>query len=217
MSWHVIRNYNRHRKKYGGKAMKESKKKKFSLEKVHPYSIIVMVLIIAYICALLLPAGEFDRVEKNGEMVVVPGSFHYVEKVVPTPFDLLKSVQLGYIDSAQIFFFIVIAYAFVYIATVNGTMLAALGGLAKKLGSKSYIFIPVSVLIFGFLGATAGIYEEVYGLIPVFMGLAVALGYDSIVGGAIVFVGTATGFAAALTNPFTLGIAQGLAGVPLYS
>ena len=62
-----------------------------------------------------------------------------------------------------------------------------------------------------------GIYEEVYGMVPVFVGIAAALGYDVVVGGAIVFVGIATGFAAATTNPFSIGIAQSIAGVPMFS
>jgi uncharacterized ion transporter superfamily protein YfcC len=47
------------------------------------------------------------------------------------------------------------------------------------------------------------LYEETYGLIPAFIAIAIALGYDGLVGGAIVFVGVATGFAAATINPFT--------------
>ena len=59
--------------------------------------------------------------------------------------------------------------------------------------------------------------DRVYGLVPVFLGIAVALGYDIVVGGAIVYVGVATGFAAATTNPFSVGIAQSIAEVPMFS
>ena len=50
-----------------------------------------------------------------------------------------------------------------------------------------------------------------------FIPLARRLGYDSIVGTSIPFLGAAAGFAAAFFNPFTVGIAQSIAGVPLYS
>ena len=73
------------------------------------------------------------------------------------------------------------------------------------------------MLIFGVLSSTTGIYEEVYGMVPVFIGIVTALGYDAVVGGAIVFVGVATGFAAATTNPFSVGIAQSIAGISMYS
>lgn len=99
----------------------------------------------------------------------------------------------------------------------NGTLNALIGGLIRGLGEKTFLIIPVGMAVFGILGSTMGIFEEVYGMVPVFAGIAVALGYDIIVGGAIVFVGVATGFAAATLNPFSVGIAQGIAGVPMFS
>ncbi len=193
-------------------------KKKFNIADLHPYTVILAMVIIAFLLAVVLPAGEFDRIENaDGDMVVVANSYHAIEKDIPNIFDAMVNIQLGFVDTASITFFILFAYAFVYMLTVNGTMNTALGGVARGLGNKTFLFIPISVFMFGLLGSTAGLYEEVYGLIPVFIGAALALGYDRVVGGAIVFVGVATGFAAALTNPFTIGIAQTVAGVPLYS
>ncbi len=54
-------------------------------------------------------------------------------------------------------------------------------------------------------------------LILIFVPLALSLGYDSLVGTAIPFLGAAAGFAGAFFNPFTVGIAQGIVGLPLYS
>lgn len=194
------------------------KKKLFDFENIHPYVVILCVVFAVYLLCVLLPSGSFDRVANaDGDMIVVAGSYHSIEKDIPSIFDLFLNIQLGYVDTASITFFIIFAYAFVYMLTVNGTMNVALGNLAQKLGSKTHLFIPISMIAFGFLGSTAGLYEEVYGLIPVFIGAAMALGYDAVVGGAIVFVGVATGFAAAMTNPFTIGIAQGVAKVPLFS
>lgn len=73
------------------------------------------------------------------------------------------------------------------------------------------------MIVFGICGSTFGLYEETYGLLPAFMGISVALGYDALVGGAAVILGTATGFAAATLNPFTIGIAQGIAELPIGS
>lgn len=201
-------------KKNGGK-----KKKKFiDFENIHPYVVILSVVIAVYVLCVILPSGTFDRVANaDGDMIVVAGTYHAIAKDMPSIFDLFLNIQLGYVDTASITFFIIFAYGFVYMLTVNGTMNVVLGNLAAKLGNKTHLFIPISMVAFGILGSTAGLYEEVYGLIPVFIGAAIALGYDAVVGGAIVFVGVATGFAAALTNPFTIGIAQGVAKVPLFS
>lgn len=200
------------------KKQKEPKKKRFDFENIHPYVVILSVVFAVFLMCAVLPSGEFDRAENaDGDMIVIAGTYHVIEKTVPSIFDLFLNIQLGFVDTASITFFIIFAYAFVFMLTKNGTMNVVLGSIATRLGDRTHLFIPISMIAFGLLGSTAGLYEEVYGLIPVFIGAAIALGYDAVVGGAIVFVGVATGFAAALTNPFTVGIAQGVANVPLYS
>ncbi len=204
--------------KEGPRDKKPKKKKWIDFENIHPYVVILSVVFAVFLLCMVLPSGEFQRIENaEGDLIVVAGTYEMIEKSVPSIFDLFLNIQLGFVDTASITFFIIFAYAFVYMLTKNGTMNVVLGGIASKLGDKTHFFIPISMVAFGLLGSTAGLYEEVYGLIPVFIGAAIALGYDAVVGGAIVFVGVATGFAAALTNPFTIGIAQGVANVPLYS
>ena len=73
------------------------------------------------------------------------------------------------------------------------------------------------MLCFGILGSTMGMFEETYGLLPVFISIAAVIRYDAIVGGSIIYLGVAIGFAAATINPFTIGIAQEVAGVALFS
>ena len=77
--------------------------------------------------------------------------------------------------------------------------------------------IPVLMLVFSIAGSVFGMCEETMPFILIFIPLALSLGYDSIVGVAIPFLGAAAGFAAAFFNPFTVGIAQGLSNLPLYS
>jgi uncharacterized ion transporter superfamily protein YfcC len=73
------------------------------------------------------------------------------------------------------------------------------------------------MVIFSLGGSVFGMSEEVIPFVIIFIPLARRLGYDSIVGVAIPFLGAAAGFAAAFFNPFTVGIAQSIAGIPLYS
>lgn len=200
---------------------KESRgvKEKFSFKVPHTYVILFVVLIFFSILGYIIPSGEFQRVQdlSTGKMVVVPGTYRAIEGNPPSVFDIFIAVQRGFIEVADIIFFIFFAYGYVYMLIQNGTLDAILGFLIRKLGNRVELLIPVIMMTFGILGATMGMYEEVYGLFPVFIGIAVALGYDAIVGGAMVTVGVATGFAAAITNPFTLGVAQGIIGLPLFS
>lgn len=199
----------------------EGKKKKFnlSIKMPHTYVLLSCILIAVAILANIIPAGEFQRVQDvaSGKMVVIPGTFQVIKGSSFGIFDLFMAVQKGFVDAADIIFFIIFAYGFVYMLIKNGTFDAVLGTLIRKLGNKIQLMIPVCMLTFGILGATMGLYEEAYGLLPVFIGMAVALGYDAVVGGAIVFIGVSTGFSAAILNPFTVGVAQQIAGVPMLS
>lgn len=202
-----------------GKLKDRVKNKLMSIRMPHTYVLLTIILLLVVAFTSMIPAGEYVRVldEVSNRMVVVPGSFHEVEGSRPGFFDIFLAIQRGYVSAADVLFLIIFAYGYVYTLIENGTLGSLINCMIKALGSKTYLIIPAGMLVFGILGSTMGIFEEVYGMIPVFAGIAVALGYDTIVGGSIVFIGVATGFAAATTNPFSIGIAQSIAGVPMYS
>ncbi|MEG0804031.1 MAG: YfcC family protein, partial [Pygmaiobacter sp.] len=199
--------------------MRNFKSKLSQFKMPHTYVILTIILLLVVLLTYLIPAGQYDRVldDVSGKMVVVADSFHATTGVRPGLFDIFLSLQRGYVSAANILFLIVFAYGYVYMLIDNGTLHNSINVLIRTMGNKTHLLIPVCMMLFGLLGSTLGIYEEVYGLVPVFIGIAVALGYDTVVGGAIVFVGIATGFAAATTNPFSIGIAQSIAEVPMFS
>lgn len=199
--------------------MKKIKDKLLNIKMPHTYVILTVILVAITLLTYVIPAGEYTRVldSVSGKMVVISDSFHLTQGIRPGVFDMFLALQRGYVSASDILFLIVFAYGYVYMLTENGTLNSSINMLIRILGNKTYMIIPVCMFIFGVLGSTMGIFEEVYGLVPVFIGIGVALGYDIVVGGAIVFVGVATGFAAATTNPFSIGIAQSIAEVPLFS
>lgn len=185
----------------------------------HTYVILTIILLVVVGLTYIIPGGEYDQVidSANGKTIVLPESFHFVEGNRPGFFDIFLSVSRGYVSAADILFLIVFAYGFVYVLKDNGTLDAAVSALLKLMGKRTELLIPVGMLLFGLLGSTLGIFEETYGLVPLFASIMLALGYDNLVGGAVVYIGVATGFAAAMTNPFSVGIAQTIADVPLNS
>lgn len=191
-------------------------KRKFKMP--HTYVIIFGMVILAAILANVVPAGQFERIaDEFGNTIVVADSFQYLPKVGIGFFDTFVSIQQGFIDASQIIFFIIFAYAFVYMLLKNGTFDAVLGATLRKVGNRIELIIPICMIAFGVLGSTMGLFEETYGLLPVFISIAIALGYDAILGGSIVYIAVAVGFAAATINPFTIGIAQEVAGVEMFS
>lgn len=79
------------------------------------------------------------------------------------------------------------------------------------------IVITLVMLLFGLFGAVFGMSEETIAFVAVVIPLAKSLGYDEIVGVCMVYVAAHVGFAGAMLNPFTIGIAQDMAGIPLFS
>lgn len=194
----------------------DKKRKKFTMP--HAYIILIIIIMFSMVLTWVLPAGNFQY-EYNEVLdrdLVVPGSYQVAEESSPVgPWAMVMSIFNGVVEASDIIFFILFAAAYVFVLSETGALNALTGAMLRKLGERDHLIIPLFMIIFALGGTTIGLYEETYGLIPAFIVIAVTLGYDRIVGGAIVFVGVATGFAAAVLNPFTIGIASSVAQVPL--
>lgn len=191
-------------------------KAKKKLQFPHTFVLIFFITMATAVLANFIPAGEYDRIldEATGRMVVVADSFHYIDKIGCSPFGFFASFPEGFVNTADIFFFIIFAYFFVRTLMENGTFDALVGWALRTAGNNVQLIIPLCMTLFGILGSTIGLYEETYGMIPVFMALGIAMGFDGIVGSSIVYIAVAVGFASATINPFTIGVAQPVADVP---
>lgn len=197
--------------------MEKVKKKEFRF----PSSAIILFMLVVLVMILtwVVPAGQFDKVmnEQIGAEVVDPGSFHSVEQSPVNPFKMFVAIAQGYIDGSPIIFLIIFGYFWVYSVMQTGAFGAMINKLLNSRMRDSRLFIPAVMLVFALAGSTYGEFETVYGLIPIFIGLAIALGYDAIVGFCISGMAVAIGFASATTNPFTIGIAQNYSNLPMFS
>ena len=141
-------------------------------------------------------------------------------KAVPRAQWLLIAPIRGYLDGALIIAFLILIGGAFSVIQATGTIEFAIRRITVALTAHprlEKLMIPVLVTIFSLAGSVFGMAEEVIPFVLVFVPLALSLGYDSIVGVAIPFLGAAAGFGAAFFNPFTVGVAQGLVGLPLYS
>ncbi|PAB60816.1 YfcC family protein [Anaeromicrobium sediminis] len=197
-----------------GKAMD---KRKFKVP--HTYVILFSVIIVMALLTYVIPAGEFDRVkdEATGRTVVDPVSFHSVDQNPTKFFDLFKSVPNGMKAASGIVFFIFIVGGSFQIITGTGAVEAGIGKIAVGLKGKEKIMIPIFIGLFAVGGGTFGMAEEVIVFVPIGIALARALGYDAITGTAMITLGAAVGFTSGFMNPFTVGVAQGISELPLFS
>ncbi len=183
----------------------------------HTYVIIFAMVAICAVLTWIIPAGVFDRTTSAaGYTTVVPGSYHQVESTPVGIVGIFYSIEQGFVQAADIIFFIIFAYGFVSMMIKNGSFDALMGALIRKTGrlSANWIF-AIIMIVFGILGSTMGMSEETYGMYPIFIGIAQALGYDAIVGVSIVSIGVQTGFASATLNPFTVGVANAVSGISM--
>ena len=199
--------------------MEKTKKKKVQIPHVY-----ILLLIIIAICAALtyiIPAGKYDMMTiKTGGIereIVNPSTFHYITSTPVSLMQYLTAVPRGMQETAQIIFFIFIVGGSFAVVESTGAIEAGLGTLAKKARGKELVIIPIVMFAFSLGGAIIGMAEETLPFIPIFVALFVAMGYDSITGTAVVFCGAGAGFAGAFMNPFTVGVAQGISGLPLFS
>lgn len=195
----------------------QSVEKKFKIP--HTYVILFIVVLFAVLLTYILPAGKYERVVlESGRTVVNPEVFEYVEDAKPTSFfGLFKSIHMGMVQSASIIFFIFMVGGSFQIVTATKALERGIGVLAKSMRNKDFLMIPVFVIVFGIFGGTVGMGEEAIVFIPVAITLARALGYDAMTGTAMIILGCATGFTAGFMNPFTVGVAQGVAELPTFS
>lgn len=196
---------------------KTKSKKKFELP--HIFVLLSAIIVLCALASWFLPAGEFERaVNSEGVEVVVPGTYHVVESSPVGPFETVKSIYYGMMNGGSVIFFVFIAYAAIGLIISTGAFNGLVAGLLKILkGRARAIIIPVFITILGLASSTIGVFEEAFPFIPIFVGISMAMGYDALVGLAIVALGTGLGYSGAVMNPFTVGMAQSIAGLPQMS
>lgn len=195
-----------------------STKKKWKMEAPHPFVILFTVIIIMAIATYLIPAGEYDRSESDdGTSFVVDGSYHRIDSEPAGILPVFEAVHKGMVQSAPIIFFIFIVGGAFNVFRESNAIEGAFGSISSKLEGKEMYLIPIVMLFFGLGGAAIGMFEESLPFILIMIPLAIMMGFDSLVGTGMVLVGVASGFTAAFMNPFTVGVAQGIAEVPIFS
>ena len=201
--------------------MSETTKKenKEGFKGINTYILLFSILIIITILTYIIPAGSFDFIEdaKTGRNLVDPESFHYVEKNPATIFDMFKAIPLGMIDGARIIFFIFIIAGAIQIVNATGAINAGILKITKRYEGREKYLIPIFMIVFSLTGAFLGFSEENLVFVPLAVSLALHLGYDGVVGICISYLATQIGFFSGMMNPFNVGVAHGIADLPLFS
>lgn len=197
--------------------MQEKKK----LKVPHVYVLLIAIILVCSALTYVIPAGNYDMMtietDSGTRDVVDPSTYHTTESSPVNVMGFLSSIPRGMNEAAAIIFFIFIVGGSFGVLQDTGAIEAGLGRLTKTFAGKETFLIPVIMFAFSLGGAVIGMAEETLPFIPIMVSLCIALGFDSMTGTAMVLMGAGAGFAGAFMNPFTIGVAQGIAELPLFS
>lgn len=185
--------------------------------------IILALMCLVYGLTFIIPGGEYSRiVDADGNTIIdtVKG-FSYVDGGIPfwkwilSPILVLGAEGSGTIIT--IIAFLLIVGGLFNVLDKCGLMKRILNVIVGKFAGSRYKLMAITILFFMLMGSFLGSFEECVPLVPVVVALSVAMGWDAQTGLGISVLSAGCGFAAGVCNPFTVGVAQGLAGLPLFS
>jgi len=184
--------------------------------------IILVLMIISGILTQILPSGEFDRVLEDGRTLVVPGSYQEIAKPdypvwrwFTAPIEIFAAD--GNIALITIILFILFVSGSIGILEHAGIMETLIRILVARFEKRKYTLVAILIFFFMAISSFLGIYEGMVPMIVFIVPLALSLGWDSFTGLGMSLLPLAFGFASAVTNPFTVAIAQRIADLPLFS
>ncbi len=185
----------------------------------HPLVLLVIFALLAAAASYVVPAGEYQRRDDpvTGREVVVSGTYHAVEPAPVSPFEAVVAIPKGAADAASVIFLVFLVGGAFAVVEKTGALTFAVNWLVQRLQNREIVVVPVASIAFGAGGALMQMSEELIAFVPVLLLLTRRLGYNPLVGVAI-SMGAAT-IAACFSpiDPFMVGIAQKVAGVPLLS
>jgi len=185
-------------------------------------AIIFFLMLTAGVLTLFIPAGQYTRTMIDGREAIDPNSFmltsqpeYPVWRWFTAPFEVLGAD--GNITVIAIILFILLVGIAFAVMDKSGILKAVISLIIMKFGGRKYAMLLVVTFFFMGLGGFFGIFEEVIPLVPILIALSFSLGWDSLVGLGMSVLATNLGFSLAVFNPFTIGISQKLAELPLFS
>lgn len=204
----------------------------------HVFIFLSGIILFCAVLTYVIPSGEFERVTREYEHIrqtmVIPGSYAEIPKhfsvkglilgenvpgtASPTSLlGLFTSIPKGMNQAASLIFFIFIVGAVLNLINHTGTIRVFLDRLMHRFRNSPVMLSFIIFMFFAFGATFLGMGAEFISLIPVLMMISKQMGYDRIYGLSLLVIAEGVGWATAITNPFTVQIAQQIAEVPIGS
>jgi uncharacterized ion transporter superfamily protein YfcC len=184
----------------------------------HALVLLFIVIVIAAIMSYVIPAGQFERVVVDGRTTVNPESFNYIERSPVGFFDIFRAIPQGLMGAGAIVFLILLVGGAVEVINDTGALKSGISSMVTRIGEKNRVFGLIALMfVLAVIGGWLGWIEAAIPFIPLTIAIVLALGYDSMTAVGVTVLGCILGFAAGPTNMYTVGVAHGIAELPMFS
>lgn len=182
----------------------------------HTLVLLFMIMILALVATWVLPQGSFQMApNEQGRMMVVPGSYTvHAERVRLSPTVLFTAIPRAMADAQAIIFFLLIVGGAIAVLRATGMIDALLGLLLRKIGHNPALLIVFGTAAFAAGSATLGVSIEYIPFALVLISLCLAMRLDAMTAMGVMICGYGVGYGVAWTNPYTVMVAQNVAGLP---
>ncbi|MDX1435365.1 MAG: hypothetical protein R3335_01045 [Anaerolineales bacterium] len=206
----------------------EQPKRKFTFPSA--FTILILLTVVVAILTFVIPAGRYDL---NEDGAPIPGTYHPVD---PNPQRLRDAIMgpingmYGIQDSSgniniynsgglygaiDVALFILLIGGFLGVTMRTGSIDAGIYAVVRRLGQRGKTLILVLMIIFAAGGTSYGMAEESLAFYPLIIAALIAVGYEALTAVAVIMLGAGIGVIGSTINPFSTGIASGIAGIPL--
>lgn len=180
-------------------------------------ALLFILTCVVAVMTWIIPAGEFDYQQVDGKSVVVPGTYHYVERAGQGPWDVLMATIQGFQNNNALIFMTMFAGAAIYILQSTKAIDVAFNKFVNKKGVKDSVIV-FCVMLFLTIGGAAGVFANpAVALLPVGALISTRMGLDRAAGVMMVYLGCFSGFNIGWANTSQLGIAHPIAELPMFS
>jgi uncharacterized ion transporter superfamily protein YfcC len=184
--------------------------------------ILLVLLITTGILTFFIPSGSFQRELIEGTEMIIPDSFQYTNQDNIQIFRIFTApIEVLFSDGSAIIIAI-IAFLLIIGGSINilnkiGIIEHIIHNIVKRFYNSKYLLLSLITLMFMLVGALVGVFEEIIPLVPIMIILSKKLGWDTKIGLGMSILAAGFGFSAAITNPFTIGVAQEISNLPIFS
>lgn len=183
----------------------------------HPMALLFYIAIFAAILTYIIPSGSYDRETIDGQEQTIPGTFEFTEETHANVMDLFISIAEGFQEASDIIFIVFAAAMMFGVMEKSGMVENVVGSFVKKIGvERRQTIVVMMTFVYGLFGNFIGLENNIV-LIPIALLLSIAIGGDLMLGAGIGIGGVLIGFGLSPFNPYTIGVAQRIAELPLFS